>query len=159
MPHRSTAGDNRLDARLESSLGRLHLGGYISEPEFDAGIRYGRIALLYLQSIDAPEPYGDGDNLRSLTDDECFKRKLIYSQARQILRSAGKRCQIAVDRIAIYGEMPRDPREWYAMRDGLKALAGNSEVKGFNIIPLFPNRVSKWQSTSSQATGVCSTES
>ncbi len=140
MPHRSTAGDNRLDARLESTLGRLYFDGYISEAEYDAGIRYGRIALLYLQSIDAPEPYGDGDDLRQFTDDECFKRKIIYSQARTILKSAGQNCARAVDRIAIYGEAPRDGVEWLAMRAGLKALAGEQEIRGFNVVPLFPRK-------------------
>lgn len=110
------------DAALESTLARLCFDGYLSEPEYHAGMRYGQIALRYLESIDAPAPYGEGDELRHLTDEQCFQRKIVYSQTCEILRQAGKGCKTAVDRLAVYGESPRDGREWADLKQGLRAL-------------------------------------
>src|SRR5690349_8418731 len=104
MPHRNHAGDNRLDARLESRLGRLYFDGQITEPEYEAGARYATIALLWLESSEAPDPYGSDDFIR---DGECMRRHLAMSQARTILKKCGNRCWIAVNRVAVYDE-PHD---------------------------------------------------
>lgn len=123
MPHRSFAGDNRLDARLESEFGRLFFGGLISQPEYYAGVRYANIVLMYLLTTDAPEPYGT-NYIEALEDDECFRRKADMSAAREVLKSGGPRCITVVDRVAVYEEPLRDG-ELDILRAGLRALARN----------------------------------
>jgi len=133
MPHRAIAGENSIDARLESTIGRFFFRGFITEPEFQAGIRYGEIILDYLQSIDAPTPYGRGFD--DLSDEACFKRKLMASQSRQILKDAASAAKTrhtkviaAVDRLTVYGEPPRSDAEMRALRIGLRALAHGSNI-------------------------------
>lgn len=118
MPHRAGFPGWQLDTRLENILGRLFFDGMITEAEHDAGLTYGRIALQYLASIEAPEPYG-GDG--SLSDDSCYQRKILYAEARTVLQDAGKIGGVEVDRVCVYGEPPRD---FGALRAGLAALAG-----------------------------------
>lgn len=119
MPHRAIAPGWELDTRHENILGRLFFDGLISEAEHDAGLTYGRIALEWLASIDAPEPYG-GD-LGSLAEDACYQRKILYAEAKTVLREAGKVSVAEVDRVCVYGEPPRN---CVALRAGLAALAG-----------------------------------
>lgn len=122
MPHRSFAGDSRLDARLDSEIGRLFFRSLISKTEYEAGVRYANIVLLYLQSTDAPSPYGN-DYLDDVADDECLRRKINMAAARAVLRAVGRRCMSAVDRVAVYDEELRDG-ELDILRPGLRALAG-----------------------------------
>ena len=130
MPHRSTAGDNRLDARLECTVGRLYFDGRITEAQHNAGLKYGNLMLEYLESIEAPSPYGG--NSQDYSDDSCYHRNIVMAQAREILRVAAKRSGLpsrdvilAVDRVAIYEESPpNDADSWKALRIGLSALAG-----------------------------------
>lgn len=122
MPHRKHAGDNRLDARLASPLGRLFFSGEITQPQYEAGIRYGLIGLRWLQSIDAPEPYGI--ELGPLDEDLCFRRKLAYAQVRTIVRDVSVCCARVVDRIAIHEQEPRSDFELAILRLGLRALTG-----------------------------------
>lgn len=134
MPHRKDAQEDSIDTRLESTIGRFYFQGHITEPEFQAGVRYGQICLDYLQSIDAPTPYGNG--FRDLPDDDCFVRKIMMAQSRQILKDAAaastrisaRRVIAAVDRLAVYGEGPRSLEEFKALRVGLRALAHGSNV-------------------------------
>ncbi len=126
MPHRQLAGDNRLDARLEHTVGRLFFEGTITATQYRAGLRYGELVLMYLESIGAPAPYG-GDT-GALQDDECYRRKILMAQARDILSRAAVAHNIpprqvirAVDRVTVYSESPNDLR---ALRVGLSALAG-----------------------------------
>lgn len=135
MPHREFANEQSNDERLESTLGRFFFDGKITASEFDAGIRYGQIVLDYLQSIDAPAPFGRG--FEDLTEDACFKRKIIAAQSRQVLKDAAKTSGTpesglitAIDRLCVYGEAPRTDLEMKAARVGLRALA-----HGSNIIP------------------------
>jgi hypothetical protein len=121
MPHRQSAGDDRLDARLASEIGRLFFGGDISEPEYAAGVRYGLIGLRYLQSIDGPEPFGS--DIGSLSDDVCFARKVMFASAREALKPLGKQCSVVVDRVAIYDEPLRDG-ELPELQRALRALCG-----------------------------------
>ena len=134
MPHRKTAGIDPLDARLESTVGRLFLNGLISESQYDAGLKYGRIILDYLESIEAPQPYGNVDSSRAIEDDKCFKRKLSACQAREIIKRAAQWHSLrvtsviaVVDDLAVYGIAPdlNDPRAWRRLRVGLSALAGD----------------------------------
>lgn len=120
MPHRKPAGDDRLDARLATAIGRLYFWGRINEAQFNAGTRYAQVALEYLASIDAPAPYGNGFD--DLNEDEAFKRRLAYNQARHLMRTNESRR--AVDKLTIYEEVPADDREWQHLRNGLSALAG-----------------------------------
>ena len=129
MPHRSFAGVDRLDARLECTIGRLFFAGMITESQYHAGIRYGSGALEYIESIDAPDPYGA--DLDALTQDACYDRKIYISRARDVLRRAAAKDKIparnvidAVDAVTIYGESPGGEKAWRALRIGLSALAG-----------------------------------
>ncbi len=159
MPHRAFAGENRLDPRLESELGRLCFRGLISRSQYEAGVRYGNFVLLYLRSIGAPDPYGgdvyeetgqhtvinwhslanEGGVPRSapimsrlepdLSEDESFRRKLSVATARKLLRDAGKHCIRVVDRVAVYDEPLRD--EELLQRGELGILrAGLSALSG-----------------------------
>lgn len=122
MPHRNLAGDNRLDARLESELGRLYFDGKINQDEYEAGVRYSSFALQYLETIDAPKPYGG--ELASFEDEACLGRKINFLAARRtILDGAGKRCAVVIDRIAIYDEPLRNG-ELPILREALTALCG-----------------------------------
>lgn len=122
MPHRSFAGDNRLDARLDSELGRLFFGGSISTTEYQAGVRYANIVLLYLATTDAPSPYGN-DYLDDVADEECLRRKIDMAAAKEVLRKTGRRCGVVVDRVAVYEQAIADS-ELDFLRIGLRALAG-----------------------------------
>jgi len=121
MPHRKTAGDNRLDARLESNLGRLYFEGMITEAEYDAGTRFGWLVLEYLESIAAPSPYGS--DLLNLSDEECLKRANCMAARKALKEGAGACALVAVDRIAVYDEKLREG-ELRALRAGLRALCG-----------------------------------
>ncbi len=136
MPHRSPAGDNRLDARLESEIGRLFFRGMITKSEYEAGIRYANIVLLYLNTTDAPSPFGN-EHIDA-SDDECLRRKIDLSAARHVLKPYGRDILRVLDRIAVYDQPLNDDSELDTLRIGLRALAGESS--GATIIP-FPIRV------------------
>lgn len=121
MPHRSPAGDDRLDARLESELGRLFFSGLIPQAEYEAGLRYSNIVLEYLWSIDAPAPFGS--EASDLSEDACFVRKMNMSAANEVLRAVSKRSRAIVNRIAVY-EQPLGENELSGLRAALGALAG-----------------------------------
>lgn len=124
MPHRSIAGDHRLDDRLASEIGRLYFAGFVTKLEYEAGIRYANIVLLYLKSTDAPAPYGCEAVAIDLADDACLKRKLDMLTAREALdQSIGRRSARIVDRVTVYEEPLRDG-ELSIFREGLRALAG-----------------------------------
>lgn len=122
MPHRSFAGDNRLDVRLESEIGRLFFCGLIPRDEYEAGVRYANVILLYLQTTDSPDPYGS-EYLWDIEDDICLRRKVSMAAARAILRPLGRDCGHVVDRVAVYDQALRDG-ELKTLRAGLSALAG-----------------------------------
>ncbi len=128
MPHRSFAGDNRLDARLESEFGRLSFHNRISKSEYQAGCDYAELVLDYLRTTDAPEPYGN-EYIANIADDVCFRRKMDLAAARIVLKSAGPKCLYVVDRVAVYGEPLRDGDEIEILRAGLRALAGEAAPK------------------------------
>ncbi len=125
MPHRSFAGDNRLDARLESEFGRLFFHGLITKWEYEAGIEYASIVLMYLLTTDAPEPYGN--EFTSIVDDLCFRRKMNLAAAREVLKPCGMRCLRIVDRVTVY-EQPLRDGELEILKMGLRALAGETVI-------------------------------
>ncbi len=147
MPHRKQFTD-QLDARLESTIGRFYLQGLISEAEYDAALTYGRIVLDYLRSIEAPAPYGADS--AELEDEVCLRRKILCSQAREVLKQAAQvvgvppaRIIASVDRLTVYGEAPRNKQESEYLRIGLRALARGSNVVPFELrvargAPSFP---------------------
>jgi hypothetical protein len=110
------------DEHRASELGRLFLGKYISQREYDAGIDYGETIIDYLQTIDAPDPYG-GD-MASFTDEGCWDRKLKMAKARAAVAKAGHKAAVIVDRVTVYGE-GLAPDELPLLRAGLRALSGN----------------------------------
>ena len=77
MPHRSTAGDNRLDARLECTVGRLYFDGRITEAQHNAGLKYGNLMLEYLESTRGSRARMAGTaNVSGLVaHDSCYHRK------------------------------------------------------------------------------------
>jgi hypothetical protein len=114
-----TAGTRRQDDR-SSVIGRLLLSGEISQREYNAGKTYADVALLYLETIGAPRPYGA--DTAGFSDDDALGAKVAYCEARDALRRAGRRCGVAVDRVCVYDEPPRDDAERHALRVGLRAL-------------------------------------
>ena len=111
-----------LDEIRVSEIGRLRRTGVLTQREYDAGVRYGNIMLLYLASIDAPCPYG-GD-LGNLSDDICFQRKMQVAAAKTILRDISPRCMRVVDRVTVYDEPVNDDLEIFILKKGLAALSG-----------------------------------
>jgi hypothetical protein len=116
------AGFERLDELRVSEIGRLRRLGLVSQSEYEAGVRYGNIMLLYLASIDAPDPYG-GD-VNSLEDEVCFGRKMAVAAAKTVLREFGPECMRVVDRVTVYDGPTQDSAELELLRAGLRALAG-----------------------------------
>ena len=113
-----------LDELRVSEIGRLRRLGQISHAEYEAGVNYGKIMLLYLASIDAPDPYG-GD-ISVLSDEICLRRKLQVAAAKTVLRDISPRCMRIVDRVAVYDEPTNDSHELQILRSGLQALTGVS---------------------------------
>jgi hypothetical protein len=122
MPHRAFAGENCLDTRLESELGRIFYRNSISLAEYEAGVRYSNIVLDYLRTTDAPEPYGN-EYVSSISDDICLRRKMNMAAAKEVLRDAGPKAGRVVDRVVVYDGELRDG-ELALLRTALKALAG-----------------------------------
>jgi hypothetical protein len=122
MPHRAFAGENCLDTRLESELGRIFYRNLISLEEFEAGVRYCNIVLEYLRTTDAPEPYGN-EYVSSVDDGVCLRRALSMSAAKEVLRDVGPCAGRVVDRVVVYDGELRDG-ELNLLRAALRALAG-----------------------------------
>jgi hypothetical protein len=127
MPHRKLAGDNRLDARLESGLGRLYFDGKISQDEYEAGVRYARFGLEYLETIDSPDPYGG--ELAEIDEEVCLRRKINFIAARKVLKDdLGRWGAVVVDRVVIYDE-PVRLGDLEVLRAGLRALCGRYIIR------------------------------
>lgn len=132
-----------LDELRVSEIGKLRRLGQISHPEYEAGVNYGKIMLVYLASIDAPDPYG-GD-VGTLSDEVCLRRKLQVAAAKSVLRQISPRCMRIVDRVAVYDEPANDPHELQILRNGLRALTGVSMRTDEQDAP--PSRESVWERT------------
>lgn len=111
------------DEHLVSEIGGLYRDGVITLSEYEAGIRYGKIVLNYLKTIDAPSPYSSG-TCQEFSDDVCMQRKLAMASARQVLKDLNNpKCANVVDRVAVYGE-PVYAEDIGHLRQGLRALSG-----------------------------------
>lgn len=132
MPHRQSAGDNRLDARLECPFGRLNFYGHISESEYLIGCQYRVIAHEYLESIEAPAPFPKaidpcggvtiGGVLEAPEDKECLRRKLRYNEALSAIKKLGRNWRSvfnALNKIIVYEESA----DIGLLKVGLRALA------------------------------------
>lgn len=132
QPHRKIArGEDVLDVRLESPLGRLNFLGKITKGEYEAGQRYREIAFDYLHAIGAPYPFVQSQAaeftiagvMKMPTDQECEKREREYNGAYGALFRAGQRPAVAVKRVAVYEENPRDDYDIDLVKIGLRALS------------------------------------
>lgn len=132
QPHRKVAkGDDVLDVRLETPLGRLSFLGKITKGEYEAGLRYRELAFDYLHSIGAPYPFEQSHDaeftiagvMRMPSDEECERREREYNRAYEALFRSGQRPAVAVKRMAVYEEQPRSPYDVDLLQIGLKALA------------------------------------
>lgn len=110
------------DEHHVSEIGRLFMGGQISQRQYEAGIDYATTILDYLKTIDAPAPYGA--DLSDFTDDQCLQRKIDMARARKRVNATGKKAALVVDRVTVYGEQLA-PGELKLLSDGLKALSEN----------------------------------
>lgn len=112
------------DEHLVSEIGGLYRDGVITLSEYEAGIKYGKVVLNYLKTIDAPSPYSGG-TCEEFSDDICIQRKLAMASARQVLKDLkNPKCANAVDRVTVYGE-PVYADDIVHLRQGLRALSGN----------------------------------
>jgi len=112
------------DEHLASEIGSLYVQGIITLIEYEAGLRYGKVILEYLKTIDAPAPYSS-ERCESYDDDTALKRKVNMAAARQVLKSLNNpKCARIVDRVTVYGE-PVYADDIPVLRTGLRALAGN----------------------------------
>jgi hypothetical protein len=96
-----------LDARLECPLGRLRVIGAmeerrgckikngISEPEYQAGVKWRVVYGAYLQSIQSPE---------EMTEDDCNMALKAFERGLKLLQGEGKRILHALNAIAVFEE-------------------------------------------------------
>ena len=112
------------DEHLVSEIGSLYRGGVITLSEYEAGIKYGKVVLNYLETIDAPSPYSS-ERCESFSDEQCERRKLAMASARQVLKDLrNPKAASVVDRVTVYGE-PVYADDIAHLRQGLQALSGN----------------------------------
>lgn len=115
MPHRQEVQPEiRHDPLAETKLGRLRLGGWITQPQYEAGDKYREIVRRYRTVIDAPRgevsmsgvivgPWGGSSDL---DDDEAQRRKDQYNSAFEALEcGAGNRAARAVAHVAVYNRV------------------------------------------------------
>lgn len=132
QPHRAILPENvRMSAKAVTLLGRLNLLGYVSDDQYEAGVRYKKLFDEYARSINVP--MGDSGGItagkgypclgqRSCDPCECHKRKVRYNEVLRVLETAGSRAVHAVAKIAI-NDMPGPTQD--DLRRGLDALVGH----------------------------------
>ncbi len=113
----SEQGGDTLNERLECQLGRLRLGGFLTEPEYEAGCEWRSIYHNWLKAIEAaPE----------LTDDKAESYELAFKAGQEALMNAGRRVFDAVNAVVVY-ETPEELGGFYFVardaREGLRILA------------------------------------
>lgn len=128
-----------LDPRLECPLGRLRVGGKISEAEYQAGVKWRTAYFSYLHTIGGPNPFpgavdwegsvstGDpADHVTRVSDEDCERAAKAYKRGIAILERHGKRVLHAVNAIAVFEE-PEELGDFKftlaAAKTGLGALA------------------------------------
>lgn len=112
------------DEHLASEIGKLYVDGVITLIEYEAGVKYGKIVLDYLKTIDAPSPYSN-ERCESFSDETCLNRKIAMASVRAVIRDLNNPdCARVVDRVAVYGE-PIYSADVVPLRLALRALSGN----------------------------------
>ena len=132
QPHRRLVPqDVAHDPRAESIMGRLCLNGWLSQDQYEAGVKYRDIVMRYRAVIDAPRgevsmsgvivgPWGGGF---TLDDAEVDRRRSDYMAAYEALEGgSGHAGARAVASCAVY-----ERREFTIahVRKGLSALAAH----------------------------------
>lgn len=120
----------RHDAKAEDVIGRLNLGGRITDEEYEAGKWYAGVVKRYTQSIGAPTPQPGsiagattgGGGQAYIDSDEAKRRKDAYDPAFEALDRRGQRFAKAVARTAVYNEAPTNETFPY-LKEGLHTLA------------------------------------
>lgn len=106
-----------LNERLECPLGRLRLGGFLSEQEYEAGCRWRTIYENWLTAIEAPA---------DLSDEKAESYEKIFKIGQRALMKLGRRVFDSVNAIAVYEE-PEELGDFEftarTARTGLAALA------------------------------------
>lgn len=115
-PFRREAKDP-LDARLECPLGRLRVHGQITEPEYQAGVKWRTVYSLYLQAIQAPD---------EMSEDACDVAHKAFERGLKLLEGQGKRILHALNAICVFEE-PEELGDFEftsgAARAGMSVLA------------------------------------
>lgn len=114
-PHRRDAKDP-LDARLECPLGRMRVFGKITEPQYQAGVKWRVVYSSYLQSIQSPD---------EMSPDDCDIALKAFERGLKLLKGEGKRILHALNAICVFEE-PEELGDFEftssAARVGLKIL-------------------------------------
>lgn len=109
-------GGNPLDERLECPLGRLRLGGFLSEKEYEAGVKWRSIYRNWLKAIESNE----------LEDEKCESYEQAFKNGRTALLNAGRKVFDRVNAVVVYEE-PEELSGFYenarSARIGLRVLA------------------------------------
>lgn len=131
QPHRrSVPREVMHDPKAESVMGRLRLNGWITEIEYQAGVKYREIVMRYRVVIDAPRaseasmsgvivgPWGGN---YELDENEVERRRANYNAAYEWLEStAGNAAARAVAHCAVHERRGFIIRH---LKSGLEALA------------------------------------
>lgn len=96
-------GGDPLNERLECPLGRLRLGGFLSEKEYEAGCKWRTIYRNWLEAIEAPS---------DLSDEKAESYEQAFRVGQSALMKLGRRIFDAVNAVAVYEE-PEELGEFY----------------------------------------------
>jgi hypothetical protein len=115
MPHRRALGENALDYRAESALGRLAIAGRITDEQFVAGTAFRRSWGVYLSTIMPPRAIGVpsgafwGCEGCPQTQDRakcvCARRRAFYEDANRALHKAGN-AAVAIVKLIVLHDWP-----------------------------------------------------
>lgn len=101
-------GGDPLNERLECPLGRLRLGGFLSEKEYEAGCKWRTIYRNWLEAIEAPS---------DLSDEKAESYEQAFRVGQSALMKAGRRVFDGVNAIVVYEE----PEELGGLHENAKA--------------------------------------
>jgi hypothetical protein len=122
-------GGDPLNERLECPLGRLRLGGFLSETEYEAGCKWHAIYRNWLKAIEAPD---DLDDEKCESYERAFKigQTALLDAGRHVYKSGRmikhRRIFDSVNALVVY-EAPEELGDFYfvaeSAREGLRILA------------------------------------
>lgn len=110
-----------LDARLECPLGRLRVGGVITEVEYQAGVKWRTVFSGYLNSIQSPDEVSDDESSAAMRD---------FERALKLLEGQGKRVFHALNAVCVYEE-PEELGDFEFTSGAAKIGLGVLASKGF----------------------------